>query len=166
MNIYEKYLKSEIRKSKKFKKNNTINIISVKSNTKNFSIDILNKLNNKHNIGYKIILKEYNNIEDIILEKDSIIILPIEGVFLSFLIYNYNKEEKYKYLITKNNEYIFNIGYDISEYYISKINNLEPVFFTEKYKNILKFIYDTVSLKEKYVFGIKNTLEYLSRYYL
>ncbi|MGC9132822.1 MAG: hypothetical protein ACP5GJ_00205 [Nanopusillaceae archaeon] len=165
MNLYEKYTKREIRLSKKFKKNSEINIIALESNTKDFALNIIKNIDKKFNMNFKINLKTYKKIEEIELTKDSILILPIEGIFLSFLIYNYNKDEKYKYFIKKKNEFFYNIGYNISEYYISKNINKEPFFFTE-YKDLLKFIYDIISLKEKYVFGLKNILDYFSKYYL
>jgi len=165
MNIYEKLTKREIRNSKKFKKNSNINIIALESNTKDFVLDIINKIDKKFNMRFKINLNIYKKIEEIEIKENSILILPIEGVFLSFLLYNYKKEEKYKYLIQKNNKYFYNIGYNVSEYYISKYLNKEPYIFTY-YKDMLNFIYEIISTKEKYVFGIKNILDYLSKYYL
>ncbi|MFZ8800771.1 MAG: hypothetical protein ACO2ON_01140 [Candidatus Nanopusillus sp.] len=165
MNIYEKLTKKEIRISKKFKKNSNINIIALESNTKDFVLDIINKIDKKFNMEFKINLNIYRKIEEIEIKENSILILPIEGVFLSFLSYNYKKEEKYKYLIQKNNKYFYNIGYNISEYYISKYLNKKPYIFTD-YKDMLNFIYEIISMKEKYVFGIKNILDYLSKYYL
>jgi hypothetical protein len=165
MNIYEKLTKREIRNSKKFKKNSNINIIALESNTKDFVLDIINKIDKKYNMEFKINLNIYKKIEEIEIKENSILILPIEGVFLSFLLYNYKKEEKYKYLIQKKNKYFYNIAYNVSEYYISKYLNKEPYIFTD-YKDMLNFIYEIISMKEKYVFGIKNILDYLSKYYL
>ncbi|BFI73295.1 hypothetical protein YN1_2820 [Nanoarchaeota archaeon] len=165
MNLYEKYTKREIRLSKMFKRNKEINIITVESNTKDFVMNIINNIDKKFNMNFKINLNMYKKIEEIELLKDSVLIIPIEGVFLSFLLYNYLKDEKYKYFISKKNKYFYNIGYNVSELYISKIYNKEPYFFTEN-KDMLKFIYDILSLKEKYVFGLKNMLEYFSKYYL
>ena len=121
MNIYEKLTKREIRISKKFKKNSNINIIALESNTKDFVLDIINKIDKKFNMGFKINLNIYRKIEKIEIKENSILILPIEGVFLSFLLYNYKKEEKYKYLIQKSNKYFYNIGYNISEYIIKNL---------------------------------------------
>jgi len=165
MNIYERLTKREIRNSKKFKRNSNVNIIALESNTKDFVLDIINKIDKKFNMGFKINLNIYKKIEEIEIKENSILILPIEGVFLSFLLYNYKKEEKYKYLIQKKNKYFYNIAYNISEYYISKYLNKEPYIFTD-YKDMLNFIYEIISMKEKYVFGIKNILDYLSKYYL
>jgi len=165
MNIYEKLTRREIRNSKKFKKYSNINIIALESNTRDFVLDIINKIDKKFNMEFKINLNIYKKIEEIEIKENSILILPIEGVFLSFLLYNYKKEEKYKYLIQKNNKYFYNIGYNISEYYISKYLNKQPQIFTD-YKDMLNFIYETISMKEKYVSGIKNILDYLSKYYL
>ena len=165
MNIYEKLTRREIRNSKKFKKDSNINIIALESNTRDFVLDIINKIDKKFNMEFKINLNIYKKIEEIEIKENSILILPIEGVFLSFLLYNYKKEEKYKYLIQKNNKYFYNIGYNISEYYISKYLNKQPQIFTD-YKDMLNFIYETISMKEKYVSGIKNILDYLSKYYL
>ena len=165
MNIYEKLTRGEIRNSKKFKKDSNINIIALESNTRDFVLDIINKIDKKFNMEFKINLNIYKKIEEIEIKENSILILPIEGVFLSFLLYNYKKEEKYKYLIQKNNKYFYNIGYNISEYYISKYLNKQPQIFTD-YKDMLNFIYETISMKEKYVSGIKNILDYLSKYYL
>ncbi|MGC9079708.1 MAG: hypothetical protein ACP5G1_03160 [Nanopusillaceae archaeon] len=166
MLIYEKLLKREIRLSKKFKKDNKIDIICLESNSKDFSLNIIKNIDRKFNMNFKLNIKSYKYIEDIELINDSILILPIEGVFLSFLIYNYNKEEKYKYFISKKNEFFYNIGYSLSEFYISKYLKKEPYVFTKEYEDLLKFIYDIVSSKEKFVFGIKDILEYLSKYYL
>jgi hypothetical protein len=55
MNIYEKLTKREIRNSKKFKKDSNINIIALESNTKDFVLDIINKIDKKFNMDLKLI---------------------------------------------------------------------------------------------------------------
>ncbi len=166
MNIYERYVKRDIRNSKKFKRSEEINIIALRSNSKDFVIDIIKKIDKKNNMNFKLNIQEYKYIEDVPIKDDIIYIIPIEAVFLSFLVYNYISKENYKYLIKKKFKNSYNIAYNVSEYYISKINNKKEYYFTREYADILSFIYKIISLKEKYVFGMKNFLEYFSKYYL
>ena len=75
--------KREIRISKKFKRNSNINIIALESNTKDFVLDIINKIDKKFNIGFKINLNIYKKVEEIEIKENSILILPVSYTHLT-----------------------------------------------------------------------------------
>jgi len=158
---YERILKRNIRNIKEFKKSKNINIITLYSNTSDFSISLLDRLNKKYKLNLNLNIKSYKNIEDISLENNSIIIIPLEAVFLSYLIYIYTKENKYLDIF----KFEKNIVHNISEFYLSKYLNKDPKFFTQKYKLLLDFIYDVMRKNEKYANSLPNFLSYLRKYY-
>lgn len=161
LNRYEKILKREIRNSRKFYKNSEINIISVNSTTKDFALGIIKRLNDKFSLNFKINLIEYQFLEDIELMDNSILILPIEGVFVSFFMYNLTKDEKYKKMIKRKDNF-YNIAYSLSEFYIAKYLEKSPKIFC-KNEALLRRIYDLVSINEKFISGLENSLEFISR---
>jgi len=158
---YEKILKRNIRNIKEFKKNKNINIITLESNTSDFSINLIEKLNKKYKLGLSLNIKTYKNIEDISLENNSIVVIPLEAVFLSYLIYTYTRESMYLEIF----KFEKNITYNVSEFYLSKYLNRSPKHFTQKYKLLLDFIYDTMGKNEKYANSLSNFLSYLRKYY-
>lgn len=156
---FEKILKREIRNSGLFD-DEEINIIGVKSNTLGFSFNLIKSIIEKDKLDKKINLYEYNNISEIkFLNKKSMLVLPIEGVFLSFLIYFYKRDDKFKIFIKKDTEYFYNIAYKISEYYLS---NKETIF-EQSYYNLNLFVYDLIKIKEKYFSGLSRILEEIGK---
>jgi len=158
---YEKILKRNIRRVREFKKNKEIKIIALESNTSNFTLNLIEKLNKKYNLNLKLNITTYKNIEEISIEKESIAVIPLEAVFLSYLIYTYTNERKYLKIF----KFEKNISFNISEFYISKHLNKEPKIFTTNYKLILDFIYDIMKRNEKYANSLPNFLSYLRKYY-
>lgn len=161
---FEKILKREIRNTKKFKRNSTIKIIGISSNTYDFSISLIKKISKKYNLNIKIIEEKYNSLEEIELYKDSILIIPLEGVFLSFLLYNFKKEEKYYFLFKKEKDFQ-NISYKISEYLISHYLNKIPSIIDNKYSEIIDMIYSLIKRNKKYAISLGNFLDYIQKYY-
>jgi len=158
---YEKILKRNIRRVKEFKKNKEIKIIALESNTSEFALNLIERLNKKYNLNLKLDMTTYKNIEEISIEKESIAVIPLEATFLSYLIYTYTNEKRYLEIF----KFEKNISFNISEFYISKYLNKEPKIFTSDYKLILDFIYDIMKKNEKYANSLPNFLLYLRKYY-
>jgi len=158
---YERILKRNIRRVEEFRKNKNIKITVLESNTSDFALNLIEKLNKKHNLNLKLNIKTYKNIEEVFIEKDSIAVIPLEAIFLSYLIYTYTNERKYLEIF----KFEKNISFNISEFYISKYLNKEPRIFTTNYKPLLDFIYDIMKRNEKYESSLPNFLSYLRKYY-
>ncbi len=158
---YEKILKRNIRRTKAFRKGNKIKIISISSNTLNFCMGIIDKLNKKYDLQLHLEITKYDKLEDIKFEP-SIMIIPIEAIILSYLIYTYTKDVKYLNLFKYQEN---NLVYNLSEFYISKYMKSRPVFFTSSYRKLLDFIYDIIGKKEKYANSLSNFFSYLKKFY-
>jgi len=158
---YEKILKRNIRNVKEFKKNRDINIVTLESNTSDFSISLIKRLDKKYNLQLNLNIKTYENVEDVFLDNNSIAIIPLEAVFLSYLIYTYTNEGKYLEIF----KFEKNIAHNLSEFYLSKYLNKRPKYFTQKYKMLLDFIYNIIEKNEKYTNSLSNFLSYLRKYY-
>jgi len=159
---YRRKIKRNIRKTKLFKKGNKIRIAALLSNTRDFSIDLIKKVNEKHNLNLKIETIEYKNLEEFSFDNADIIIVPLEGVFLSFLLYSYIKEPIFLKIFKSID---VNITYNISELYISKYLKKNPSMFSLKYREILEFVYRIMERNEKYVSSLSNFLSYFRKYY-
>lgn len=160
---YEKIIKREIRKTKRFRKNSTIKIIGLASNVYNFSIDLIRKISERNNLNLKIIENLYENLTDIMLEENAILIIPLEGVFLSYIIYLLNQDKKYYDLFKKYRN--LNIGYKISEFLLSKYTKKDPFRIDEKYYFFIDFLYKVFEKNEKYALSLGKFMEHIEKYY-
>ncbi|MEM1688209.1 MAG: hypothetical protein QXI77_02345 [Nanopusillaceae archaeon] len=160
---YEKVIKREIRGTKRFRKDSYIKIIGVSSNVYDFSIQIIEKISKKYNLNIKIDKIIYKNLTDIELEENVIFIIPLEGVFLSYLLYNVNNDEKYYFIFKKYKN--LNISYKVSEYVLSKYINKIPCSIDKRYYKIIEFIYKLFEKNEKYAISLGKFLDYIEKYY-
>lgn len=159
--LYEKIIKRELRKSGLFDERE-INIVGLKSKTLDFSLDVIKKVLEKSNLNKKLNLEVYDSISDIKMNNDKryLLILPIEGVLLSFFIYFYTKEESYKKYIKKSDINFYNIAYEISEYYLSGFETV----FDKRYEHLSRFVYSLIKINEKYTRGSARLLEEIGKF--
>ncbi|MEM0379372.1 MAG: hypothetical protein QW038_00465 [Nanopusillaceae archaeon] len=160
---YERIIKREIRKTKKFRKNNIVRIVGIKSNTYDFSMNIIKKISEKYSLNLKIDENVYKNLGDLELKEDSILIIPLEGVFLSYIIYKTENIDRF-YLIFKKYKPL-NICYRVSEFVLSKYLNKKPYKIDEKYFKIIEFMYKIFEKNEKYAIAVGKFLDYIEKYY-
>lgn len=160
---YEKVIKREIRRTRRFRKNSYIKIIGILSNVYDFSMQIIEKISKKHNLNIKIDKIIYENLTDVKLEENAIFIIPLEGVFLSYLLYNVNNNEKYYFIFKKYKN--LNICYKVSEYVLSKYINKIPYSIDKTYNKIIEFMYKLFEKNEKYAISLGKFLDYIEKYY-
>jgi len=163
---YKKLIKRKIRESRQFKKDKSIKIVGISSNTFDFTIDIIKTVDRKHNLNLMLDLEEYEYIEDINLkEKEgTILIIPAEAIITSFILDFADISSKYKWLIYEKTQNYFNIAYWISEYYISKYLNKKPKGMFRSYRQIESFVSSSISKNEKHVSATLRMISYLSNY--
>ena len=162
---YKKIVKRKIRESRQFKKNRTIKVIGVTSNTFDFTIDIIRTINKKYNLNLKLDLKKYECIEDINLkEKEyTLLIIPAEAIITSFILDFAGISNEYKWLVYEKTQNYFNITYWVSEYYISRYLNKEPKRMFRSYQQVESFVYYSISRNEKHISATLRMISYLFR---
>ena len=158
---YKKLVKRKFRESKLVYKKNKVFLVGVSSLTFDFVFKVLQEVNYKNNIQLDVNVVRYYCLEDIeVVNTNTLLVLPSEVIVTIFLA---NMIENYGYLefLHEKSDKFFNVGFYLSETWLSKIYNKEKSYFTRDWRALEDFVSELFLLNKKFHKSSANLIKHL-----